>query len=792
MDGLPGAKPTVIVTGVTYGADDSESNDHPEPPMSSEETQRMPATSPAAPTLAELAALIEAAPVRSSTGQRNRALVALLLYGGLRVNEALGLTPADVAPDSGTVRIRGRAAERVVPIMEPGRQEIARWLSESRDMGVAADAPLLATRAGTPLTGSYVRELLPRLARGAGIAGRISAEVLRQAHIAELVLSGWSVRRIQAHLGHAAPSSTRRLLSRIEPALVGRGSVPHEPAPPSDPTSAARRAPVEAAMADAVDVAAFVVDAAGVLVAANRAAGEMSAKPPAELVGRRLPLPMLPGLGAAEIAAHAGGAPFRMDGRDPAGRVFPALVTVSDHVDGGRWRGHAVAVEHMGRHLAPIRRLRASREAFRSVAEHAPDAILRFDRDLRVSYANAHLERMLGTAPSLIVGRHADEGSVPPEIAASLEREVSAVLAAERPRSFEVATAGGGRRFEWRLRPEFAADGHLSHVLCFGRDITERHRVEERLARAAVDNAIQMRVLMDAIAEPHRAGDELAARVGEALGAQAAAVTTRAPGRSDAVSSAWSTDPGANAEHVGAALRAAADADGAAHDIDSVRVLRRAVVQGTDGRPGPMAIAPIGAGGGVGRLLVAFAEGTPVGVPVEARIGAFARTCAGVAAVSEMHRAVGSDPAREGWSGGEDRLRTAIIAGAGALLGGDGGMLVAVADDGTGAVVSAWATGNLPRPSPVGTTLTRHGSCASARCLDSNDSALVEDVTLVADPLNDRIAAAGFRSALAVPIHLTGDGVPGVLCVVSRRPHAFDRRDTERLEVFAGALSAAR
>ena len=64
---------------------------------------------------------------------------------------------------------------------------------------------------------SYVRSLLPRLARKAGIDGRVHAHGFRHTFASELARDGFSLLEIQALLGHKRASTTDRYLARVAP-----------------------------------------------------------------------------------------------------------------------------------------------------------------------------------------------------------------------------------------------------------------------------------------------------------------------------------------------------------------------------------------------------------------------------------------------------------------------------------------------------------------------------------------------------------------------------------------------
>lgn len=115
---------------------------------------------------------------RAPTGVRNRALIAVLWRCGLRIGEARALAVKDLDPDSGTLVVqRGKGGKRRVVGVDAGTVAlIGRWLELRRRLGLpAGGAPFYCSLAGKPLDLSYVRHLLPRLARKAGIQRRVHA-----------------------------------------------------------------------------------------------------------------------------------------------------------------------------------------------------------------------------------------------------------------------------------------------------------------------------------------------------------------------------------------------------------------------------------------------------------------------------------------------------------------------------------------------------------------------------------------------------------------------------------------
>lgn len=157
----------------------------------------------------------------SPTGLRNRCLLTLLWRCGLRCREALRLEVRDVA--GGLVRVRfpkgvGRGKQpRVLGLDAIAAIGVERWLERRSGLAVPPDAPLLCTLRGRPLQTAYVRELLPRLARRAGIARRVHAHGLRHTFAFECALEGRPMPWIARALGHSSTRVTARYLDHLAP-----------------------------------------------------------------------------------------------------------------------------------------------------------------------------------------------------------------------------------------------------------------------------------------------------------------------------------------------------------------------------------------------------------------------------------------------------------------------------------------------------------------------------------------------------------------------------------------------
>jgi integrase/recombinase XerD len=190
------------------------------------------------PSEGEVHRMLAACSERAPSGVRNRALIALLYSAGPRVEELLALGPADLDLDCRRLRIGGRRA-RVLPLFAAVLPYLETWLwwrSERTAGGpMPANAPLFCTLAGAPLEPAYLRAMLARTARRAGLRGRVHAHGLRHACAVRLAAAGVGEEALSGHLGLARRGAARALAPlgvRIGPAACRSvGEVPWTLAP---------------------------------------------------------------------------------------------------------------------------------------------------------------------------------------------------------------------------------------------------------------------------------------------------------------------------------------------------------------------------------------------------------------------------------------------------------------------------------------------------------------------------------------------------------------------------------
>ena len=167
----------------------------------------------------EVQRLIGACSRRAPTGRRNAALLTTLYRTGLRISEALALKPMGLDAETQTVRVlcgKGSKA-RTVGIDAGALALVERWLTDRRARAIKRTAPLFCTLAGGPVSASYARQMMKRMATRAGIEKRVHPHMLRHTWACELVSENVPLPHIQRLLGHSNLATTSTYVGGLRP-----------------------------------------------------------------------------------------------------------------------------------------------------------------------------------------------------------------------------------------------------------------------------------------------------------------------------------------------------------------------------------------------------------------------------------------------------------------------------------------------------------------------------------------------------------------------------------------------
>jgi integrase len=156
---------------------------------------------------------------------RYRVLIAVCLFAGFRISEALGLTWEDVDLETGHLRVRhqlNRKGERVrlktatarrdVVVMDAlaaqlRRHHLASHYSTSSD-------PVFNTSSGTSISARNAGRALTRIAKKAGLRD-VSPHALRHTFASLLIAQGRDPVFVADQLGHSSPAITLRVYAHL-------------------------------------------------------------------------------------------------------------------------------------------------------------------------------------------------------------------------------------------------------------------------------------------------------------------------------------------------------------------------------------------------------------------------------------------------------------------------------------------------------------------------------------------------------------------------------------------------
>ncbi len=172
---------------------------------------------PKALSVPEVLALLDAPPLETPVGVRDRALLELLYGTGMRVSEALALDVDDVAEQPKALLITGKGGKsRIVPMGRHAQAAIDAYLTTGRPALVLDAGPnrgarphaLFVNQRGKVLSRQSAWFVLQDAAERAGVDHDVSPHVLRHSFATHLLEGGADIRVVQELLGHASVTTT--------------------------------------------------------------------------------------------------------------------------------------------------------------------------------------------------------------------------------------------------------------------------------------------------------------------------------------------------------------------------------------------------------------------------------------------------------------------------------------------------------------------------------------------------------------------------------------------------------
>ncbi|MEY9168167.1 integrase/recombinase XerC [Sinorhizobium fredii] len=139
---------------------------------------------------------------------RNAAVLTLLYGCGLRISEALDLTPDDFS-GAASLRVTGKGGKtRIVPLIAAAMEAVATY-RKLCPYHIGSGEPLFRGARGAKLQPAIIQREMQKLRSALGLPDSATPHALRHSFATHLLAGGGDLRTIQELLGHASLSTTQ-------------------------------------------------------------------------------------------------------------------------------------------------------------------------------------------------------------------------------------------------------------------------------------------------------------------------------------------------------------------------------------------------------------------------------------------------------------------------------------------------------------------------------------------------------------------------------------------------------
>ena len=171
--------------------------------------------------------MLNAIPLDTETGLRDRAIIELLFSGGLRVSELIKLNRDSINLERLEFVVRGKGSKDRPIFIDPTTAEhLGEYLDARTDSLPALFLNNSKNLQPVDTSGDYrrltprsIERIIDKYARAAGITKHVTPHTLRHSFATDLLMNGADLRSVQSLLGHANISTTQIYTHITDPHL---------------------------------------------------------------------------------------------------------------------------------------------------------------------------------------------------------------------------------------------------------------------------------------------------------------------------------------------------------------------------------------------------------------------------------------------------------------------------------------------------------------------------------------------------------------------------------------------
>lgn len=165
---------------------------------------------------------------------------------------------------------------------------------------------------------------------------------------------------------------------------------------------------------------------------------------------------------------------------DGTSKVYDVIKIPLFHADNER-KGLVVLGRDITERKTAEKELKNSEALYRSLAEHSPDIIMRFDRNLRHLFSNGAVEKYVSFKREDFIGKTHREMGFSEDECLFWEEKIQWVFDNDKilELEFDFESKTGKVIFNWRLIPEKDENGEIISVLSISKDVTAGRKTEK-------------------------------------------------------------------------------------------------------------------------------------------------------------------------------------------------------------------------------------------------------------------------------------------------------------------------